>query len=454
MTKKPNEQAPKGPPAEGSGGAGGAGGAWGTTVYRCGALRDACGTDFRPGTVTVRDGRITAVAPPTGPADAPAAPTDVVDLPRMLVMPAMVNAHVHLDLTALGVQPYDGDFVDWVGRIMAWRQRHDPQPATTDVRQGLAMSLGAGVGWVGDIAGSDEALAAFLEADSPGVSFLECFGLGRRQAEAIAALTKRLAELTTKEADTISAGNSARSCRSGIQPHAPYSAGLELYEAAATAATDGGWPLSTHLAEIPEELRFVRDAAGPFAERLRDWGKWDDTITGSGLHPVDWLRPQLARRRWLLAHCNYLDDKHIRILADCHAAVAYCPIASDYFGHPPGGHRYRDLLAAGVNVCLGTDSILCQGANEAQPLGILPQMRHLYRRDGGGSAAAATLLKMATVNGLEALGLDPLHAALRPGTPARLIAVPFDPGDPADALTQVLENDYPVQPISGLNVEE
>ena len=66
----------------------------------------------------------------------------------------------------------------------------------------------------------------------------------------------------------------------------------------------------------------------------------------------------------------------------------------------------------------------------------------------------ATLLKMATVNGLAALGLDPAQVVLEPGPPAMLIGVPFDPADPAEALTQVLENDYPVQPITGLTVEE
>ena len=418
-----------------------------TTIYRCGALLDAAGTCSRPGDLVVCNGIIAPIPPPPNASEPP--PT-VINLPEMLVMSAMVNAHAHLDLTAVGSRPYAGDFFDWAGWIMAWRQDH-PEKTVEAVKLGVAMSQGAGVGWVGDIAGSDEAVKAFVRSGMAGVSFIECFGLGLRQVDAIDNMRRRLTGLSESldGADDL--------CRVGVQPHAPYSAGPALFDAATTVAEQSDLPLCTHLAETPEELQFVRDAAGPLADRLRSWGKWDETIEGSGLHPVDWLRPQLARRPWLLAHCNYVEDEHIRVLADCGASVVYCPVAGDYFGHPrnrPGGHRYRDMLDAGVNVCLGTDSILCQPTEQEQPLGIMAQMRHVYRRDGGGTDLANTLLKIATINGLKALGLDPTLATLQPGAPARLAGVRFDPSDPADPLTQVLENDYPVESIVDPHTQE
>jgi cytosine/adenosine deaminase-related metal-dependent hydrolase len=102
------------------------------------------------------------------------------------------------------------------------------------------------------------------------------------------------------------------------------------------------------------------------------------------------------------------------------------------------------MLAAGVNVCLGTDSILCQPPNEPQPLGILPQMRFLYRRD---KTDPDVLLRMATVNGLRAMGLDENLATLQAGAPARLIAVKIDPHEATDPLVQVLLNDSIVEPV-------
>ena len=94
-------------------------------------------------------------------------------------------------------------------------------------------------------------------------------------------------------------------------------------------------------------------------------------------------------------------------------------------------------MAAGVNVCLGTDSILCQPADEAQALGILPQMRRLFVRDG---TDPMLLLRMATIHGARALCLGPLAATLQPDAPARVMAVRIDPESEVDALTQALRS--------------
>jgi len=109
-------------------------------------------------------------------------------------------------------------------------------------------------------------------------------------------------------------------------------------------------------------------------------------------------------------------------------SVAYCPRASDYFGHH--GHRYRAMIEAGVNVCLGTDSIICHGT-----LSILDEMRHLHHRD---HTDPATLLAMATTRGMRGLGLEPRDATLAPGASPGLIAIRYDGGPGRDALASVL----------------
>jgi cytosine/adenosine deaminase-related metal-dependent hydrolase len=238
----------------------------------------------------------------------------------------------------------------------------------------------------------------------------------------------------------------------GVQPHAPYSAGLELYIEAARLAQQRGYRLSTHLAETEEEIRFVREGAGPFVDLLRELGKWDGSIRATGLHPVQWLEPALKMGPWLLAHCNYVEDAHIEVLARCGASVVYCPVASDYFGHhrPWRGsvHRYREMLGAGVNVCLGTDSIVCQPADASggASLGVLEQMRHLYRRDG---TDPGTLLRMATVNGMRAMGLTEADATLRSGAAAKLVGIPIDLDDPTEPLEQALRSGAGVSVIEG-----
>jgi cytosine/adenosine deaminase-related metal-dependent hydrolase len=391
--------------------------------YLCDALRDAAGVSLRPGVIEVAGGRIVSVTEPDAAANR---------LPRIegLVMPAMVNAHAHLDLTDMPRIAFTGDFTRWGEAVMAHRREARGREAQA-VRRGMAMLEAAGVGWVGDIAASDDAVAALADGAIGGVSYFECFGNGRRQDAGIEharAACARFADLRRDDWGF------------GLSPHAPYSAGLRLYE----AVTRMGVPLSTHLSETQFEIDFVRDGSGAFADLLRRIDRWDDTIEPSGRRPVQHLAAPLRAAPWVVAHCNYVDDEDIALLADAGASVAYCPIASEYFNHQ--NHRYCDMIGSGVNVCLGTDSIVCQPSNESQPLGIMPVIRKLYKRDG---TSPDLLLKMATTNGLTALGFDPKDATLTPGAPAKLICVPFDVDDSTDALTQVLRSGYPVCPVNG-----
>jgi len=400
-----------------------------TLQLTCDAMRDAIGTTSRGGSLIVRDGKIAQVLnpPPDLPPNSPVPPKSSLPTRHIkgLLMPAMVNVHAHLDLTSIGSVPYTGDFMSWGALVMDHRATQaDDGPAS--VAAGVIQSRQAGVGYIGDIAGSVDAALALAQSGMPATSFLECFGSGERQAAGIARLHEQLQSLKEHESDT---------WQLGVQPHAPYSAGLKVYSAAVQTARR----VCTHLAEMPEEIQFVRDAAGPIADRLKNWGKWDDTIKPTGLHPINWLASLLKQSPWLLAHCNYVDDNHIAVLQRVGASIAYCPIASDYFGHK--GHRYRDMIAVGINVCLGTDSILCQPSDEPQPMSILAQMRHLYQRD---QTDPQTLLAMATLNGAVALGFSPKKTTLAPGAPARFMVVPFDTDNPADPLTQVLQNRYPV----------
>ena len=400
-----------------------------TFTYEAGAITDAVSQVICPGAVAIQGGKIISFGDQSQVRREVGSRAAVRQLGNYLILPQFVTAHAHLDLTPVGQMSYSGAFVQWLQSVMNARAQTD-EALNTSIQKGVCAAAEAGVGWIGDIVNSPGAIAARSEAKLAGISFLECFGIGMGQEEGCLRLVSQLQDLD------------ASANQLGLQPHAPYSAGHQVYQRAVDLAIQFGFRLSTHLAESKMEEQFLVDASGPIVDHLKAIGKWDTSIKASGLHPVDWMKPYLEKAEWLLAHCNYVDDDHIKLIADCGASVAYCPIASDYFGHHH--HRYRDMMAAGVNVCLGTDSILCQPRNEFQPLSILAQMRHLYRRD---RTSPRVLLELATINGCRALGLDPSLATLQPGVQARMCAVPIDPDNSNDPLAQVLENDYPVRSI-------
>ncbi|MEM6552124.1 MAG: amidohydrolase family protein [Planctomycetota bacterium] len=389
------------------------------TLIKARAVRDAHGVRFDDGAaIAIQDGRILAVGPPV---DLPSPTGDTHDLGDALITPAHVNAHAHLELSAIGPQPYPGSFIEWVTLLRKAAPPDDPHWFANAARDAAHASRSAGVGTIGDITPSLDVHHARQAAGLRGVTFLELFGLAEPFDQPALA---RIPQITQANDDEL-----------GFQPHAPYSAGPRLF----AAASQSKRPVCTHLAELPDELRFVAEADGPFRDFLQQLGKWNTASAatyGQGLSPVAWMKPHLEQTPWLIAHGNYLTDDDVTILANTQTSVAYCPLASAYFGHT--GHRYRDLLAAGVNVCLGTDSVVCQPADEPQPLGILPQMRCLHQRDG---TEPDTLLAMATTHGAAALRLHPSSTTLAPGAPAAFCVSPLPDIQTNDPLASVLNSD-------------
>jgi cytosine/adenosine deaminase-related metal-dependent hydrolase len=357
------------------------------------------------------------------PADA-----EVLDVPDAVVMPALVNAHCHLDLTQVGALRFDGDFVGWIDQVRR-RRAADRDGVAAAVRRGIGLCRAGGTGMVGDIAGggSREPQRELAGAAMAGVSFLEVIGIGSGEPHAVEALGGIQGAVTD-----------GRGPRLGVSPHAPYSCGLAVYRAAARLDL----PMATHLAETPEEIQFVDAAEGPLADFLKRLGLWDQRIGAHHAHPVDHLAEILAAKPILAAHLNFVEARHLALLAEWKTTVAYCPRASAYFGHP--AHRYRTMIDAGVNVALGTDGHMCLDTPDR--ISVLDEMRLLYRRDG---TDPATLLHMATVAGATGLGIAPGLVTLEPGPVIGLIGAPFDSASAWDPLRQVLMRDEAPQWIAG-----
>lgn len=351
--------------------------------------------------------------------------------PQSIVTPAFVNAHTHLDLSAVGPERFDKDagFTAWLASI-APRRPANAEERLASARLGIELSRRAGVAAIGDIAGSvggqpaPEAAQALAESGLKGFSFAEVFAIGKgrdRSLEAFRSIADRF---------------------TGISPHAPFSVEPE---ALATLIAESSGPIAMHVAESADERRFCAEAAGPqrdFLESLDLWEPRLDSIYARSSHPIELVADHLRRaadagRSVLAIHCNDVPtDELLGLLASTGASVVYCPRAAADFGHAAdlGPHRYREMRQAGVNVCLGTDSVINLSPHPELPgadpmgatgIGTLDDARLLYRRDRDDPRE---LLAMATTRGARALGLDPRAFAFTPGVrPAGLLQIPLDP---------------------------
>jgi len=360
-----------------------------------------------------------------------AAAAKTVSLWDEVLIPGLVNAHTHLDLTAIGPRPYspEGGFVGWIDLVRAGRAGMTPEDVRQSVRRGIELLRAGGVVAAGDIAGAGrpEPLEELRSSGHMGVSYAEFFGVGARQEQGIQGIRRAL------DAEQ-NAGNESGGVKLGLQPHAPYSAGPMVYRDAARHCQTSGVPLCTHGAETIEEHEFIAKATGPLRQLLDRLGLWDELVTrdvGHGSTPVAHLAACLDGAPCLVAHVNDCSDDDIQVLLDAKFTVAYCPRASSYFGHPEalGPHRYRDMMAAGIRVVLGTDSILNIPASEADRLTPLDDARLLFRRD---QVPGQTLLRMMTTDAAVALHLDPglFRFQRQGGAVAGLAAVSVSGTDP------------------------
>ncbi|MGV6814588.1 MAG: amidohydrolase family protein [Phycisphaerales bacterium] len=363
-----------------------------------------------------------------------------------LLMPALVNAHTHLDLTHIGVVSHDPQegFVKWIDHIRSNRKQDDSDIRHA-VRMGIRASLAGGTVAVGDIAGAPSGritdAPAHELAASPliGVSYLEFFGIGTTEEAVIEKINHYLINTHSQSLEALKHSG----VTIGFQPHAPYTVGVPVYQQVTKIAQQHSMPLSTHLAETPEEHEFIAKGTGPQRTFLERFGVWQDSILdhiAKDNHPVEHLAGVLKQSPHLVAHVNDATDAAIGILAASNTSVAYCPRGSAYFGAHQhfGPHRYQGMLDAGVNVCLGTDSIV--NLDTPNRISILDEMRFLHQRDG---TDPKRLLHMGTTNGARALGIDESGFQLTVGNqPLGLIAIPIDP-DQGDAWSGAMHSDEP-----------
>ncbi|VTT98020.1 amidohydrolase : Amidohydrolase OS=Isosphaera pallida (strain ATCC 43644 / DSM 9630 / IS1B) GN=Isop_1172 PE=4 SV=1: Amidohydro_1 [Gemmataceae bacterium] len=377
------------------------------------------GPPLARGVVTVEGDRIAAVEPH-------GARTADEDLGNVAIVPGLVNAHTHLDLSgARGlIPPTDPDhFTDWLRGVIAYRRTRTPEQVQADIRAGLAECLRFGTTLIGDIASEGASWDAVAAAPTRAVVFWELIGLSEERFQAATEQAVFTAGLRWRVL-TDSGAVPRETWRFAFSPHAPYSVNhskaLELARRGFTAV---------HLAESPGELELLATKTGPFVEFLEDLGVWNPEAITAKLtdflvsHKNDTPQP-------LFVHCNYLPpDAPFKP----HQTVVYCPRTHGAFLHPP--HPFREFLKRGVRVCLGTDSLASN-----PDLDILAEARFVHARHP--DVPGEPLLKMITLAGAEALGFAAEAGSLEVGKSADLVAVPLPDRDAADPH-ELLFADHP-----------
>ncbi len=314
----------------------------------------------------------------------------LVDLGEMAVMPALVNAHTHLELSWMA------------GRVPAARALHrlgardarppasatpPPDEIAASIDAAIAQARASGTGLVGDISNSLATVDPLRRSDLRGVVFHELLRLRARDADDV--LEQGLLALER-------AGASERMSVS-LAPHAPYSVSPQLFQGIRAALARMPFlPTSVHLGESPEEVELLATGQGPWRQLLEDLGAWDPAWQPPGCGPVEYLdRMKLLGPRTLAVHGVQFGVDELARLAATGATLVTCPRSNEYVGvgAPPVERFYR----AGVRVAIGTDSLASvddlnlfaelaalRALGPAVPAGVAAGQRHGPRRPRAG----------------------------------------------------------------------
>lgn len=349
------------------------------------------------GAVAVRDGAVVAVGPAAELAPRVAA-SRVTSLPHHALLPGLVNAHAHAGMTLLRGYADDLPLMRWLQeRVWPAEARWvAPDFVRDGTRLACAEMLRGGVTTFSDMYFFPE--AAIGAAQRAGI----------RMAAGLVVLEFATA-YARDAAGYLHAGLAVRDNWLGapnlhftLAPHAPYTVADATFAQVATYAAQLDLRVHIHIHETRDEI--------------------EQGLAQTGERPLARLkRLGLLGPEFIGVHAVHLSDAEIALLAEHGASLVHCPVSNLKLGS--GIARPADWLAAGINVGLGSDSVV---SNNRHDLFAEMRMAALLAKGASGDAAAMPAqqaLHAATLGGARALGLGHVTGSLETGKAADMVAV-------------------------------
>jgi len=345
--------------------------------------------------------------------------SQIEDFGEAVIMPGLVNAHSHLEITLMRgfLDDVEEDFYSWLMKLTKTRAEHLTE---NDIEIGALLGAiegaRAGVTCFGDIGRFGRAGFAALKANGlRGVVFQETEFSPKNETalEDFAKLEEKFLALKETETELV---------KIGISPHAPYTVSRKLFESIAEYAVANNIKISTHVAESNEETEFFQTGAGFFAgvyEKINvEW-------TAPKISPIEYLdQIGVLRAKPTLAHCIKVSDRDIGLIVESGSRIAHCPKSNAKFGH--GNAPLEKFLERGAAVGFGSDSV---ASNNTCDIFEEARFATLFARNASHRKRflkAREIIETATLGGAKSLGLETETGTLETGKQADLIVVSLE----------------------------
>lgn len=396
-------------------------------IYAASHLLPVSAPPIEGGALAVANGRILAVGTLAELTTAFTAP--VTEFPGCVIMPGLVNAHSHLELTHFpswkvrkGIDYSPRTYVDWIIQVIKIRRSLSQEEREHSVLEGIRISLEAGTTALGEILSDPGLLSLYLRAPLSGRLYLEAVGQSPQRSAGLLDAINGSLPLFLETA-----------LLPGISPHAPHTLSADFFRQLRDLAGANSLPLMIHLAESREELDFLFDSSGPVAEKLYPFVDWLEYLPPARrTTPVAYLDSlEVLRPGTTVVHCVHITPAEAELLQKRGVSVVLCPRSNDKLD--VGSAPVHLLKKVGIPLALGTDSL---ASNDS--LSLFDEARFLLRQFPG-EFSPSDVLRLITLAGAEAIGRSNAIGSLEQGKRGDFLVLSLRDNPVGDLCSAIIE---------------